>query len=140
MFSSTHKLQRQALQPRTTSLGIFFRRRMPVNSTRACGNARFTCSMHSLYWAFSVVAATSVFMSFPPVCITTVRAFSVCTPSSVERKSALTALILPSKWACRFRIVSRPILDFQAHFDGKIKAVSADFRSKLEGVQTENAQ
>ena len=62
MFSSTHKLQRQALQPRTTSVGIFCRRRMPVNSTRACGNARFTCSMHSLYWAFSVVAATSAFL------------------------------------------------------------------------------
>ena len=30
--------------------------------------------------------------------------------------------------------------DLQAHFDGKIKAVSADFRSKLEGVQTQNAQ
>ena len=32
------------------------------------------------------------------------------------------------------------IRDLQAHFDGKIKAVSADFRSKLEGVQTQNAQ
>ena len=51
-----------------------------------------------------------------------------------------TAGPAPSKWACRFRIVSRPIRDLQAHFDGKIKAVSADFRSKVEGVQTENAQ
>ena len=32
------------------------------------------------------------------------------------------------------------IRDLQAHFDGKIKAVSADFRSKLEDLQTQNAQ
>ena len=32
------------------------------------------------------------------------------------------------------------IRDLQAHFHGKIKAVSADLRSKLEGVQTQNAQ
>ena len=30
--------------------------------------------------------------------------------------------------------------DFQAHFDGKVKAVCAYFGSKLEGIQTENAQ
>ena len=95
MFSSTHKLQRQALQPRTTSVGIFFRKRMPVNSTRACGNARFTCSMHSLYWAFSVVAATSVFMSFPPTCITTVRTSS--RGERLDREAVIPLTVAPGK-------------------------------------------
>ena len=68
---------------------------MPVNSTRACGNARFTCSMHSLYRAFSVVAAISVFMSFLPTCITTVR------PSyrgeRLDREAVIPLIVAPGK-------------------------------------------
>ena len=93
MFSSTHKLQRQVLQPRTTSMGIFFRRRMPVNSTRACGNVRFTCSMHSLYWAFS--AATAAFMSFHPTCITTVRTSS--RGERLDRQAVIPLTVAPGK-------------------------------------------
>ena len=41
---------------------------------------------------------------------------------------------------CCYGCISERIRDLQAHFDGKIKAVCADFHSKLEDVQTENAR
>ncbi|WP_419600161.1 GDSL-type esterase/lipase family protein [Thiolapillus sp.] len=41
---------------------------------------------------------------------------------------------------CCYGCISETIRDLQAHFDGKIKAVCADFHSKLEDVQTENAR
>ena len=68
-FSSTHKLQGHSLRQRRTSLGVFFRGKMLVDSAHAYGNACFSCSMHSLFWLFSVVVATSVFMSFNSPCV-----------------------------------------------------------------------
>ena len=45
-----------------------------------------------------------------------------------------------SAFLCCYGFIGETIRDLQAHFDGKVKAVCAYFCSKLEGIQTENAQ